>query len=384
MIVVIADDLTGAAEIGGIGLRYHFQVEITCQIEHTIGEGINLLVINTDTRSMTTDGAMKKLSKVFAWLKEIPYTYLFKKVDSVLRGYILAEIIQQKYVMGTKRALLLPANPRLGRTIRDGRYYVHGKAIHETNFSRDPEFPVRHADVLQMIGAQEEAQVKSWSDAFPEQGLVIGELLSEDDMRRWMQVVPDDVLLAGGSSAFIAFIEQHAVRLKIGKIRPTETFTGFKKPFLYISGSAYEQSTQRIKAWRMMNEPVCYLPIGRTWNGLAEQERNDWIERVKAAINCHGKAIIAFNNELMSSIDLNSGSLRQNMAKMVDNLLDEVYIPELVIEGGATAGAILAVRQIEKLKPMEALAPGLIRCRAYKDPEIWITLKPGSYDWYML
>ncbi|MEH6304385.1 four-carbon acid sugar kinase family protein [Olivibacter sp. CPCC 100613] len=384
MIIVIADDLTGATELGGIGLRYNLRVEITNQIGVSIAMGTDLLIINTDTRSMALAEAIVQLEKVLDWIKGLSYTFLFKKVDSVLRGYVVAETVAQMSVTGVQRALLLPANPRLGRTIRKGKYYIQDKPINETAFSSDPEFPVKSADVLTMLGAQGEVQIKSHHEVFPKKGLVIGELSSEEDMHKWLQIAPEDVLFVGGSSAFIAFLEHRTKSVKNEKADENQVFTGFKRPSLYVCGSNYEKSIQRIQAWRMANEPVCYLPVIQSGKMIDEGELLRWKERVNAALTYHQKAIIAFDNELVSKMDLAPGFLRDSMAKIMNDLLNELSIQELVIEGGATAGAILAHRQIGQLKPLEELAPGVIRCSIPKDPEIWITLKPGSYPWYML
>lgn len=386
MIIVIADDLTGAVELGGIGLRYGLQVEVTNQIEVSLTKGTDLLIINTDTRSMAFDRAIVHLNSVLDWVEKLPYTVIFKKVDSVLRGYVLAEIKAQQLATGVQRALLLPANPRLGRTIRHGQYYIGDKAIHETNFSVDPEFPIRSANVLQILGDEKEVYIKSWKDDFPMHGLVIGELPNEDEMGKWMQVVPQDVLLAGASSAFIAFLEHRLGKKNIegNGDDKNDNFAGFRRSFLYVCGSNYEKSIQRVEAWRMTNEPVCYLPVNQLEKDIDEQQLERWLEKVKAAIAYHQKAIIAFDSEHLSTLNLSPQRLRECMAKVVTKLLDEVFIQELVIEGGATAGAILAQRKIEQLNPLEELAPGVIRCGTNKDPKIWITLKPGSYNWYKL
>lgn len=384
MIIVIADDLTGAAELGGIGLRYNLRVEITNQIGVDFTTGTELLVINTNTRSMAVETAMEQLRRALNWIEQLPYSFLFKKVDSVLRGHVLAEINMQLAHMHLKRALLLPANPRLGRIIHHGKYYVQGQEIHETHFSNDPEFPIKNADVLHMVGAGEGAKVMTWRDIFPEEGLVVGEVLTEEELNKWMQLVPDDVLLAGGSSAFIAFLTQKMAVQGLHKEDTSDTFLGFKRPCLFVCGSNYKKSVQRVQAWRMANEPVCYLPLIQPTEAINGQQLYSWIERVKAALACQQKAIVAFDNEGMADLDFTSGFLREQMARAVNCLLNEVFVRELVIEGGATADAILAQRQITRLKPLEELGPGVIRCRMHKDPEIWITLKPGSYPWFIL
>jgi len=51
MIAVIADDFTGAAELGGLGLRYGMSVEIETEVTNDCK--VDLLIIATDTRSVS-------------------------------------------------------------------------------------------------------------------------------------------------------------------------------------------------------------------------------------------------------------------------------------------------------------------------------------------
>jgi uncharacterized protein YgbK (DUF1537 family) len=50
MIAVIADDLTGAAELAGIGLNYNLKTEISTVIDPNCSA--DLLIIATNTRSL--------------------------------------------------------------------------------------------------------------------------------------------------------------------------------------------------------------------------------------------------------------------------------------------------------------------------------------------
>lgn len=380
MIIVIADDLTGATEIGGIGLRYQLKVEIANQLNAPVTRGIDLFIVNTDTRSMPLEDAMEYLRKVLNWVRQLRYTYIFKKVDSVLRGHVLAEINMLLAATQTKRALLLPANPRLGRTIHGGNYYINGKLIHETDFSRDPEFPVKNANVLRMLHATGEVGVQTWKHPFPQRGIVLGEAKTESDLKAWLKKAPEETTLAGGASAFHAFL-QHILAMKpMDGHAVKKPFAGFKKPCLYVCGSNFEASVKRIKEWDSAQEPVFYIPI-QQWSELAfEKWINSWTMEVSTAISAHKKAIIAFDNQ-SSAAEVDATYLRQMMAKCIKILLNQIAIEELVVEGGATAGAILEQLQISKLVPLEELAPGVIRCSIKRKPKIWITLKPGSYNW---
>ena len=122
MIAVIADDFTGAAEMAGIGLRYGLDVELSTTIpENAKAE---LLVLDTDTRSMKEDDAVDVVSKVTDSMMELHPEMIFKKIDSVLRGHVIAELSAQLKILELRKALIVAPNPSLGRAIRDGNIFL--------------------------------------------------------------------------------------------------------------------------------------------------------------------------------------------------------------------------------------------------------------------
>ena len=66
MLVVLADDFSGAAEIGGIGHRYGLNTEIQLTLD-TISTA-DLVVLDTDTRSLNVTEAYNKISEIGAAL----------------------------------------------------------------------------------------------------------------------------------------------------------------------------------------------------------------------------------------------------------------------------------------------------------------------------
>jgi uncharacterized protein YgbK (DUF1537 family) len=129
MVVVIADDFTGAAEMAGIALTKQFSVEIVTSLP--LKTEASVVVISTDTRSLPEEEAKLKLEEVTQFLQEIKPSFLFKKIDSVLRGHIVAETEVLLNRLSFTKALLVPTNPSLGRTIRDGHYFVQNVPICE-------------------------------------------------------------------------------------------------------------------------------------------------------------------------------------------------------------------------------------------------------------
>src|SRR5688572_5722033 len=113
MIAVIADDLTGAAELAGIGLRYGLRAEVVTEL--TRETDADLLVVSMDSRSMDKQDAVRKASETTAAIAGLHPEMIFKKVDSALRGYVAEEIAAHLNILHLQKALLVPANPVLGR-----------------------------------------------------------------------------------------------------------------------------------------------------------------------------------------------------------------------------------------------------------------------------
>src|SRR5258708_5172924 len=185
MIGVIADDLTGAAEISAVSLRYGLRAEVV--VEGRPSGQADVVCIDTNSRSCAAAEAGRRAASAARLLSEAGASWIYKKVDSVLRGQVAAEVEAVLKEIGLHVALLAPANPGLGRVIRDGWYFVGGKPIHETEFARDPEHPRTSANVLEMLGRSKSfpVQVCRLNDPLPEKGLSIGELPVKSDLDHW-------------------------------------------------------------------------------------------------------------------------------------------------------------------------------------------------------
>ena len=90
MFCVLADDLTGAAEIAGIALKFGLTSEIKNEF---IGSAhTDLIVINTASRLLEEETAYKINKKACEYSLTLNPQWIFKKTDSVLRGHVQTEI----------------------------------------------------------------------------------------------------------------------------------------------------------------------------------------------------------------------------------------------------------------------------------------------------
>src|ERR1017187_5182059 len=153
MIGVIADDLTGAAELGAVGLRHGLRAEIVRSGKP--GGAADLVCVDTDSRSCPPAEAAKRAAAAAKLLHRAGAKWIYKKVDSVLRGNVTAEGEAVMMQLDFNRELLLPPNPSLGPIFRDVHYFVHGQPLHRTEFAKVPEYPRHSAQVLRLVAAPE-------------------------------------------------------------------------------------------------------------------------------------------------------------------------------------------------------------------------------------
>jgi uncharacterized protein YgbK (DUF1537 family) len=375
MIVVIADDLTGAAELGGIGLRYGLRTKITTDLD--VLPDAELLVIALDTRSKPQQEAEKDIEKISRKLLALQPKFIFKKIDSVLRGHVLPEIKVQMQLLGKRRALIVSANPALDRTIVDGTYLFKNKPIHESSFAHDPEFPIASSLVTDILRTKDEVvHVLKSSEVLPAEGFIVGEVQTGADLASWAKHLTAETMAVGAAGFFEAILlERNYTPAAHEKSAST-----LQQPFLFVCGTTFQKSRDAIKREKEKGGPVSYMP-----GNIIEEDHpsgellNNWTKEITSLIRQYNAAIVAIDPQ--SAQNASAYELRERIAVAVANVLQHTTVHELFMEGGSTAAAILRRSGISLFQPVEQLAPGVIRMQAGVKQALFFTLKPGSYDW---
>lgn len=376
MIAVISDDFTGAAEIGGIALRNGFSVTIDTSVNANYD--CDVLVIATNTRSLNKTEAQKQIKEVTEELLKLQPDFIYKKTDSLFRGKIGDELEVQLAVSGKKKVLLVPANPAMNRTIVDGIYYVNKIPLMESDFCGDEYERGTTSSVLDLIGVDYKAQSFSVSlgQKIPREGFIIGNTPTNEDLMGWANVIDDTMLPAGGASFF------NAILRKIKKENTTAVKTmSFGKKALYVCGSNYEPSREVVRKAKQAGGAVLYLPENILCVGDYKEMIENWANKIVDAIEKNDKVIIAIDTLKCDGVAAVSCKIKEILASVVKNVLAKVNLEELLIEGGATAYSIIEHLEYKKFYPEQELAQGVIRMKIDQKKEIYLTLKPGSYQW---
>ena len=146
--LVVADDLTGAMDTGNeFAARGHPTTVAVGADGARPEEGV--LVVNTDSRYLSGEDARRAVERA---VRDAPSRTVYKKVDSTLRGNLVAEIEAAFDASGGDLALVAPAFPAGGRLTACGYHLVEGALVTDTAAGRDPDKPVSSAHIPTLLG----------------------------------------------------------------------------------------------------------------------------------------------------------------------------------------------------------------------------------------
>jgi uncharacterized protein YgbK (DUF1537 family) len=174
---VIADDLTGACDLGAELLGLGGPV-VVCDVMHRAPDAPGVVsVCNTASRGCETPAAVARVQEALRDLAPGWAGILLKKIDTALRGPVAAELAAAMACTGAAEAFVLPASPSVGRTTILGIQHLDGIPLADTAFARDPLHPIRQSSVLAALAADralevrllglEEVRAGAWDAAWP-------------------------------------------------------------------------------------------------------------------------------------------------------------------------------------------------------------------------
>lgn len=372
MIGVIADDLTGAAEIGAVGFRYGLRAEVI--LGGAPGNDPDLICVDTDSRSCEPMEAARRAALAARLLRDCGVDWIYKKTDSILRGNVTPEIEAIVVELGLNGALLVPANPSLGRTVVDGQYYVRGTLIHETEFARDPEYPRLSSKVLKLLGVPSSLamSVGKPGEPLPDRGFVIGEVASSRDLSCWATLRRNNWLLAGGAEFFGALLKPAA---SPPRSQPAQS------KVLFVCGSASNATRTFVASQAQRGVPVFSLPdkVVRA-SSFESTEAVALAEKAVCELQ-EGSRVVLHVGLPQVENTAQAQMLAGHLVRVAEAVLRRANIGHVFAEGGATAAALARCMGWGRLKVVAELGPGVVTLSTMDSGARMFTIKPGSYAW---
>ena len=365
MIVVIADDLTGATELAGAAVEHGLTAEVQTRFDPV--SKADVVALDTHTRSRPAQEAAQTVSSVSRAVFRAKPHWVYKKTDSVLRGNVRVEIeaILQAGGGNVRNALLVPANPSRGRVIRGGEYFVQGLPLEKTAFAGDPEHPRLTSRVSELLGAS--ALIR------------IPDTATTASRAAHAQEMDSDTLPAGGVDFFSVLLKtrcshtsKHSSRSGSSSANPSST--------LFVCGSA--------AAWHQGRSGLCAelaiecltMPAGLLERDNSPIARDEWAATATESLRRRRAAMIAIGPVSLSAGGLAPGELATRLAEVAAQVARTTGRIRLYAEGGTTARALIDCLGWTRLEAIRQWAPGTVELRARRS-QLSVVCKVGSYDW---
>lgn len=343
MIAILADDLSGAAELAGIAASRGFTAEVQTVFDPT--SNADVIAVDTDTRLKSETEAARIVGEVTRRILAARPGWLYKKTDSVLRGHVRAEIEANLDAAGLSDCVFIPANPSKGRLIRAGRYEIGGVPLDETVFARDPDYPRHFSLVGDLLG--------------PSDRIRVPDVIESDDLKIDL---PLGTLAAGAADFFSA---QLACKESGLGFSPSATSAhGLPRirganPTLLLSGSLAAWDLDR--ATQMAQRGFLVKTISDELSPSLWESTSKLMLAIARPESCDPATLI--ESLIDKALPLLSGR-------------DELRIG---LEGGATAIAFIRRMGWTRLEVIPESHVGVGTLRPPGGPVLCI--KPGSYPW---
>jgi D-threonate/D-erythronate kinase len=412
-LAIITDDLTSATDCGSQLARSGLRTLVvlgTCWTSSASQEA-DVVSVNTDTRDKPANEAYLIVRDAAISICDDDYVYIFKSLDSTLRGNLGVEIDAVLDTFEFDCAVVAPAFPFYGRTTVDGKHFLNGIPLTHTEFALDPNSPVKEDDLIRLFSSQSKrmvglieldtlrsgnAAVLKKMNAFNHQGieLMVFDAQLEEDLDRIIDAVSktDYRVLWVGSTG----LSRHISRLlNVSTSKPIRMeHPCSARQVMIISGSVSEATRRQVDVLSMVSETtmVEMNPIEIVGN---EESASKEMERCCSQI-AHGldegkdvalyvsssRETVVFTKAKGRAIGLEetqvSMKVVEALAEVAKQTVNSHRLCGLVLTGGDTARAICSQLGGKAIELLEEVEPGIPMGRLI-GTELFVVTKAGGF-----
>lgn len=352
---LIADDFTGAMDTGAQFADYGFDTSFAL----SSFPASQVVVLNTASREIQPHESRARCIQA---VRRLQGRTLFKKIDSLLRGHIGAELDGLVSASIRSKIVVCPISPHQGHMVRDGLLFVHDTPVHESIFKADPAFPAHTSSVAELVGipsthlaletvrrpVQELANAISMA---PTAVVTVDAIDAEDLLQVSRAILMNNFLPCGGAGLANAW----AQTLTGGK--PFEKKTAFPHPdgpLLIVAGSANAKTHEQISALASHPESL----IWKINVPLSHGEKEAWFEIVQAkwsdvrvVVMCPGRQFTVRDPEWLI--------FYQTVSCLAVELLQRIRPASILITGGETGNHLCGLLDVHAVRLIGEALPGI-------------------------
>jgi uncharacterized protein YgbK (DUF1537 family) len=360
----IADDLSGALDAaaafhqGGRRVR----IRLDGSVGAPAGSG-DVIGITTETRNDHPEAAAAKLTATLTAATAARGGHLLcKKIDSTLRGPVGAELRSLLSALPDAHVLLAPANPSVGRTVRNGVLLVNGVPVAETAFGRDPVYPLRSSDVREILRTSGDLDSGALSR------IVIPDVSSDADLADAVAAIAAQHAswIPVGSGARAKVVARQA-RARTAPADPGLSRNAAPAPVLFVAGSAHPLNRQQADA--------LVERTAATVHEIDLANPRHAGRAARAALDVSAAAILRLPETRTAA-----GLALRAVTEAALAALEDGHVRHVFATGGESAFALCVASSVSELDYLAEIEPGLSLSRdAAKPHGIVLACKPGGF-----
>ncbi len=371
LMLVIADDLTGAADCG-VACAGHGLHTIVAMGDAGDAVAAEALSVDADTRHLPPKEAAQETARLLRKHLRDEETLVYKKLDSTLRGNVGAELaaileVRRSLAGSDERvvAVLAPAFPGAGRTTVNGRQLIHGKTLQESGIAQDrdiaelmSEAGLRPAHLALDLIRSDSGNLREAMKAKSKQAdVLVCDAESGEDLRR----IADAAMVLGrgtvwAGSAGLAWHLPPAAGLARGSatMQDQPLIAG---PVLFVVGSGSTISSEQVEVLAARSDTIVMrIPPELLMTGAESPQSRAYGLEVERALSA-GIDVAVMTDPGIRLDSAMGPMLTAALAAIVRPLADTVGA--LVVTGGETARAVFEAWGVSRLRLIGEVEPGL-------------------------
>lgn len=405
---VIADDFTGATDIGSMLVRGGLSVVQTIgppEPDFDFGDA-NAVVVALKTRSIPAKEAEEQSLAALralqaASVSKIQFKYC-STFDSTPDGNIgpVSEALAEE--LGCDAIVHIPSLPINGRTVFKGHLFVGDALLNESGMQNHPLNPMTEANLQRWLKAQVSGEVTLVDHATLAQGAehvravltelnttthVIGDAIDDDDLGIWSEVLEKFSFFAGGSGLAKPLAMRLTASHNLVSSEPDEFRLDGEGNTLILSGSCSNATLAQIEAFRCSRNTILQIdPIdldtGAVSASLVADKASEALKNGPVLI--HGSANPEEVDRAQKLLgEERAGALVEDaLSDLAATLAPHPSVARIVVAGGETSGAVVSRLGAVALRIGAEIDPGVpwtLALNPIGKPIIPIALKSGNF-----
>ena len=369
--LIIADDLTGALDAAGPFCDRGFRVativdpqSLSSKIDFS---KIDVLAVNSDSRHVPSAEATRRVETIARSLDVEQFTYVIKKIDSTLRGNVVAETVCLASTLKRGLAFVAPAFPEQSRTVKKGYVHVAGVKLGETEFAADKLNPAPKEPIHDLFSEHPDVNEAVLGDSSTElfvspECLKVVAYDTEHDIELQLAVDAfhanvEASILVGSSGITSRFAQSLPSRSVAQKDVSAESL-------LFVVGSRSERSELQVQGL-----------VDRRVGSVAHGANGEF-----GALHLDSENVFVLVASENSTEVVPSSVVASRLASTAADVVRSRNFEAVVVTGGDTALALLREMKVSVVEVLRNFVPGIPISRiSFAGKQIFLLTKAGGF-----